>query len=255
MAVGTTITVAEAHGRARRPDALAVVLGWYGSTQRLLRRHAAVLADNAHVDTVVVAPSLAAASFPLAGRHATRAVAREIARHDARTARPKSLVFLVLSGHGENLFQHLVLEQVCSRPPLSHTRIYTAPAHTHTHSLAHPTGRGTRPETRAWRRARLGAGAGVPGALGTGGDGCGRRTAPARAAAAQPRVPRAAAHAALHGSQRRAHGPPVERRVDTPQQHSDCRTVCGCSGRGVLLWAWACEGTGVRAAAVALSVQ
>lgn len=147
MAVGTTITVAEAHGAARRTDALAVVLGWYGSTQRLLRRHAAVLAGAAHIDTVVVAPSLAAASFPPAGRHAARAVAHEIARHDARTpapARRKRLLFLVLSGHGENLFQHLVLEQVCAH---THTQTHTKThspltlltsvhAHTHTQGTA-----------------------------------------------------------------------------------------------------------------------
>lgn len=126
MALGTTITVAEASGAARRTDALAVVLGWYGSTQRLLRRHAAVFAEAAHIDAVVVAPSLAAASFPLAGRHAACAVAREIARHDARTPtvsqkqnqeKKKKLLFLVLSGHGENLLQHLILEQVCISHP------------------------------------------------------------------------------------------------------------------------------------------
>ena len=114
-----SLTLAKAQGSLRRPDTLAVILGWYGCTPRNLRRHAEVFTDALHTDTVVYAPCMSVASFPLVGRCAARALAKEISKHDEDSLQGSSktktkLVFLVLSGHGENLLHHFILEQVCS---------------------------------------------------------------------------------------------------------------------------------------------
>lgn len=109
------VCVAAPSGTARRSNCLGVVLGWYGSTQRRLRRHGQLLAAATHADTLVVAPCMAAASHPLVGRLVARSVAQAIVQHQQQTRqKQQQLVFLLLSGHGENLFQHFILEQVCT---------------------------------------------------------------------------------------------------------------------------------------------
>ena len=112
MVFERSLTTVKASGLNRRPDCLAVVLGWYGCSPRQLRRHASAFTDVLHTDTVVYAPCMAAASFPLVGRYAARSLAKEISKHDQMHG-AKSILFLVLSGHGENLLDHFLLEQVC----------------------------------------------------------------------------------------------------------------------------------------------
>lgn len=109
------VCVGAPSGTKRRSDCLGVVLGWYGSTQRRLRRHGQLLAAATHADTLVVAPCMAAASHPPVGSLVARSVAQAIVQHQQQTnqKQPQKLVFLLLSGHGENIFQHFVLEQVC----------------------------------------------------------------------------------------------------------------------------------------------
>jgi hypothetical protein len=85
----------------------AVVLGWFGSTLRRIRRHAELLSGEG-IDTLAVVPSMSSTAFPVVARALSRRIARECTV--GPLADKRKLLFLLLSGCGENVFHHLLVD-------------------------------------------------------------------------------------------------------------------------------------------------
>lgn len=86
-----------------------VILGWLGSTPRRLRRHAELFSLSLGVDTLAAIPSMTSAVVPFVARSTARSIERELTR--GVFAEKERLVFLNMSGNGDNTFSHLLLMQ------------------------------------------------------------------------------------------------------------------------------------------------
>lgn len=91
-----------------RAGAAAVVLGWFGSTQRRIRRHVELVSGTLGFDTLAVVPSMPSVAFPVVARATARRIRDEITSGHLRGK--SKVVFLLLSGCGENVFSHVLVD-------------------------------------------------------------------------------------------------------------------------------------------------
>lgn len=86
-----------------------VVLGWLGSTPRRLRRHTELFSRALGLDTLVAIPSVTSAIVPFVACRTARSIERELTQ--GVFAEKERLVFLNMSGNGDNTFSHLLILQ------------------------------------------------------------------------------------------------------------------------------------------------
>lgn len=86
-----------------------VIMGWLGSTPRRLRRHAELFSLSLGVDTLATIPSMTSAVIPFVARKTARSIEKELT--EGIFADKERIVFLNMSGNGDNTFSHLLIQQ------------------------------------------------------------------------------------------------------------------------------------------------
>ena len=89
-----------------------VIMGWLGCTPRRLRHHAELFSLSLGVDTLAAIPSTTSAVVPFVARKTARTIERELTQ--GIFADKERLVFLNMSGNGDNTFSHLLITQHAS---------------------------------------------------------------------------------------------------------------------------------------------
>ena len=88
------------------PKGGAVVLGFLGSSPRILSKYGSILSQECGLDTLVLSPPMLSSSVPQIGKSVARKLASELS--SGKLSQKERLVVLAMSGHGTNILDHLV---------------------------------------------------------------------------------------------------------------------------------------------------